>query len=150
MPAGCSSHSNSTPVASSTRRFASANSGPVPSPGISVTVCAMTSFSKLVQGAGDATARSLVTGPMTLTPACGRLAAPDCPRDLRALRHALYHDRDGEGARLGGALEDGRLLDDLAAPERLGGHGEQRRGAGLGDPARHRHLAAAAELRRQP
>src|SRR3954453_16693501 len=41
MPAGCSSHSNSTPVASSTRRVASAISGPVPSPGMSVTRCAM-------------------------------------------------------------------------------------------------------------
>ena len=35
------SHSNSTPVASRTRRVASASSGPVPSPGMKVTVCAM-------------------------------------------------------------------------------------------------------------
>src|SRR3954452_21795220 len=40
-PAGCSSHSNSTSVASSTRRVASAISGPVPSPGMRVTRCAM-------------------------------------------------------------------------------------------------------------
>ena len=36
-PACWTSHSNSTPVASSTRLVASASSGPVPSPGISVT-----------------------------------------------------------------------------------------------------------------
>src|SRR4051794_22766284 len=38
-PAGRTSHSNSTPVASRTRRVASVSSGPVPSPGISVTRC---------------------------------------------------------------------------------------------------------------
>src|SRR6187431_384179 len=38
-PAGSMSHSKSTPVASSTRRVASVSSGPVPSPGISVTRC---------------------------------------------------------------------------------------------------------------
>src|SRR5436309_1932069 len=36
-PACCTSHSNSTPVASRTRRVASVSSGPVPSPGIKVT-----------------------------------------------------------------------------------------------------------------
>ena len=36
-PASCQSHSNSTPVASSTRRTASDISGPVPSPGMKVT-----------------------------------------------------------------------------------------------------------------
>ena len=36
-PASCTSHWNATPVASSTRRVASAISGPVPSPGIRVT-----------------------------------------------------------------------------------------------------------------
>ena len=36
-PAGWTSHSNSTPVASSTRRVASVSSGPMPSPGMSVT-----------------------------------------------------------------------------------------------------------------
>src|SRR5215211_7796143 len=40
-PAGCSSQSNSTPVASSTRRVASMSSGPVPSPGIRLTAWAM-------------------------------------------------------------------------------------------------------------
>src|SRR5438874_3733436 len=40
-PAGCSSQSNWTPVASSTRRVASTSSGPVPSPGMIVTLCAM-------------------------------------------------------------------------------------------------------------
>src|SRR4051812_12426373 len=40
-PACWSSHSNSTPVASRTRRVASTSSGPVPSPGIRVTACAM-------------------------------------------------------------------------------------------------------------
>src|SRR3954453_16596146 len=40
-PAGCSSHRNSTPVASSTRRVASASSGPVPSPGMKGTSCGM-------------------------------------------------------------------------------------------------------------
>src|SRR5947208_1870786 len=39
-PASCRSQSNSTPVASSTRRVASVSSGPVPSPGMSVTRCA--------------------------------------------------------------------------------------------------------------
>src|SRR4051812_19299741 len=38
-PAGWTSQSKSTPVASSTRRVASVSSGPVPSPGISVTRC---------------------------------------------------------------------------------------------------------------
>ncbi len=38
-PAGWTSHSKSTPVASSTRRVASVSSGPVPSPGMSVTAC---------------------------------------------------------------------------------------------------------------
>ncbi len=37
-PACCTSHSNGIPVASSTPRAASASSGPIPSPGISVTV----------------------------------------------------------------------------------------------------------------
>src|SRR6185437_4080447 len=36
-PASRTSHSNSTPVASRTRRVASVNSGPVPSPGMSTT-----------------------------------------------------------------------------------------------------------------
>src|SRR5829696_6360015 len=40
MPASRRSHSNPTPVASSTRRVASASSGPVPSPGMKVTRCA--------------------------------------------------------------------------------------------------------------
>src|ERR1700760_3583836 len=39
-PAWRTSQSNSTPVASSTRRVASVSSGPVPSPGIRVTRCA--------------------------------------------------------------------------------------------------------------
>src|SRR3954453_3475276 len=43
-PAGCSSQVNSTPVASSTRRVASASSGPVPSPGMNVTSCGMVLF----------------------------------------------------------------------------------------------------------
>src|SRR5581483_7080201 len=42
-PACCTSHSNSTPVASSTRRVASVSSGPVPSPGMRVTLCAIAS-----------------------------------------------------------------------------------------------------------
>ena len=41
VPACWTSQSNSTPVASSTRRVASASSGPVPSPGIRVTRCAI-------------------------------------------------------------------------------------------------------------
>src|SRR5918992_3482528 len=40
-PAGCSSQERPTPVASSTRRVASASSGPVPSPGMKVTSCAI-------------------------------------------------------------------------------------------------------------
>src|SRR5213592_3485091 len=40
VPACSTSQSNATPVASSTRRVASVSSGPVPSPGISVTRCA--------------------------------------------------------------------------------------------------------------
>src|SRR3954464_6842248 len=40
-PASCTSHSNATPVASRTRRVASVSSGPVPSPGINVTRCAI-------------------------------------------------------------------------------------------------------------
>src|SRR4051812_45799991 len=44
MPASRRSQSNSTAVASSTRRVASASSGPVPSPGVKVTRCAMVSF----------------------------------------------------------------------------------------------------------
>ena len=40
-PASCTSQSNSTPVASNTRRVASESSGPTPSPGMSVTSCAM-------------------------------------------------------------------------------------------------------------
>src|SRR5688572_4070078 len=44
MPASWKSHSNSTPVASSTRRVASASSGPVPSPGMKVTRCVIGSF----------------------------------------------------------------------------------------------------------
>src|SRR6188472_2380454 len=43
-PAGCSSQANSTPVASSTRRVASASSGPVPSPGMKVTSWDMVLF----------------------------------------------------------------------------------------------------------
>src|SRR5919108_56512 len=39
-PASWTSHSSPTPVASRTRRVASVSSGPVPSPGISVTSCA--------------------------------------------------------------------------------------------------------------
>src|ERR687895_1451292 len=53
MPASWKSHSNSTPVASSTRRVASASSGPVPSPGMKVTRCVKTvlSFLGLLGGA---------------------------------------------------------------------------------------------------
>ena len=40
-PACWTSQSNATPVASSTRRVASVSSGPVPSPGMSVTRCAI-------------------------------------------------------------------------------------------------------------
>jgi hypothetical protein len=40
VPACWTSQSNSTPVASRTRRVASVSSGPVPSPGMSVTRCA--------------------------------------------------------------------------------------------------------------
>src|SRR5205823_2030319 len=40
VPASWTSQSKSTPVASSTRRVASASSGPVPSPGMSITRCA--------------------------------------------------------------------------------------------------------------
>src|SRR2546430_2111210 len=39
-PACCTSQSNSTPVASRTRRVASVSSGPVPSPGVNVASCA--------------------------------------------------------------------------------------------------------------
>src|SRR5829696_2639418 len=49
-PASWKSQSNSTPVASSTRRVASASSGPVPSPGIKVTRCDTAVLS--VSGAG--------------------------------------------------------------------------------------------------
>ena len=38
-PASCTSHSTSTPVAATTSRAASATSGPIPSPGTSVTRC---------------------------------------------------------------------------------------------------------------
>src|SRR3954451_9050753 len=38
-PASRTSHSNSTPVASRTRRVASVSSGPVPSPGMRTTLC---------------------------------------------------------------------------------------------------------------
>ena len=41
MPASWRSQLKSTPVASSTRRVASVSSGPVPSPGMKVTSCAM-------------------------------------------------------------------------------------------------------------
>src|SRR5439155_14091324 len=40
VPASCTSQSNSTPVASRTRRVASVSSGPVPSPGMRTTRCA--------------------------------------------------------------------------------------------------------------
>ncbi len=38
-PASAISHSMSTPVASTTRRIAVVSSGPIPSPGMRVTVC---------------------------------------------------------------------------------------------------------------
>src|SRR5918992_369872 len=46
-PASWKSQSNSTPVASSTRLVASASSGPVPSPGMKVTLCVKTVLSNL-------------------------------------------------------------------------------------------------------
>src|SRR5689334_18436945 len=52
-PAGRTSHSNSTPVASSTRRVASVSSGPVPSPGMRVTRCAMPRASVHVHSFGS-------------------------------------------------------------------------------------------------
>src|SRR5262245_27563027 len=44
LPACFTSQAKSTPVASRTRRVASVSSGPVPSPGMSVTRCAMRRF----------------------------------------------------------------------------------------------------------
>src|SRR3989442_1479901 len=55
-PAGRTSQSNSTPVASSTRRVASVSSGPVPSPGMRVTVYAIGGRS--YTGAGGALPRN--------------------------------------------------------------------------------------------
>src|SRR5689334_18720206 len=52
-PASRTSHSNSTPVPSSTRRVASVSSGPVPSPGMSVTRCAMPRASVHVHSFGS-------------------------------------------------------------------------------------------------
>src|SRR5688572_6565732 len=51
MPASWKSQSNSTPVASSTRLVASASSGPVPSPGMKVTLCVKTVLSVSMHGA---------------------------------------------------------------------------------------------------
>src|SRR5918996_4865249 len=52
MPASWKSHSNSTPVASSTRWVASASSGPVPSPGMKVTRWVKTVLSVSVSWGG--------------------------------------------------------------------------------------------------
>src|SRR5258705_12344352 len=49
MPASCTSHAKDTPVASSTRRVARVISGPVPSPGISVTRCDIDPLSNSIE-----------------------------------------------------------------------------------------------------
>src|SRR5918997_1467938 len=66
-PASRRSQRNSTPVASSTRRVASASSGPVPSPGMKVTLCVKTVLSisverRIVPRAGAPTPSAAVFG----------------------------------------------------------------------------------------
>ena len=75
-PACRTSHSNGTPVASSTRRVASVSSGPVPSPGISVTRWATRAIIRRVRA-------------MTLAEAAAQadeLAAQGAERELADLR----------------------------------------------------------------
>ena len=62
-PASRTSQSNATPVASSTRRVASVSSGPVPSPGMSVTRCAMPRASVHVHPFGSIGARDRAATP---------------------------------------------------------------------------------------
>src|SRR3954463_6489738 len=79
-PASRTSQSNSTPVASRTRRVASVSSGPVPSPGMSVTRCAT---------AADGTQPNYHHAAMTLTEAAAQaeeLAESGAERELATLR----------------------------------------------------------------
>src|SRR5437879_10919906 len=79
-PASRTSQSNSTPVASRTRRVASVNSGPVPSPGMSVTLCAT---------APDSIRARYCAAPMSLVEAAAKadeLAHSGDERELAALR----------------------------------------------------------------
>src|SRR5881409_4058926 len=79
-PASRTSQSNSTPVASRTRRVASVNSGPVPSPGIRVTRCAT---------AADGTQPHYHHAAMTLMEAAAQadeLAQSGSERELATLR----------------------------------------------------------------
>src|SRR3954465_3574379 len=79
-PASRTSHSNSTPVASRTRRVASVSSGPVPSPGMSVTRWAT---------AADGTYAGQSHAPMTPAEAAAQadeLAQAGAERELAVLR----------------------------------------------------------------
>src|ERR671923_2548642 len=98
MPASRRSQANSTPVASSTRRVASASSGPVPSPGMKVTSCGIC-LPFEVQVGGDAMRPWVSHDGFPLTSPAADLRDQDrrellvvprpVPRHLRALGLAL-------------------------------------------------------------
>src|SRR5919106_2431144 len=100
MPASWKSQSNSTPVASSTRRVASASSGPVPSPGMKVTWCAIRRLildkrtgSAATRGPGGRWRRSgSGLGPLLRVAQPGNQGLEQRPRYLGVLLH--------EGAKL--------------------------------------------------
>src|SRR3954467_8397571 len=99
MPASWKSHSNSTPVASSTLLVASASSGPVPSPGMEVTLYAKSVLSKSSTsgGAGILTTRGrsapIKCGvwPRRLNPVGARIRRADRRRPELVLRPLPDH-----------------------------------------------------------
>ncbi len=116
-PASCQSHSNSTPVASSTRAVASASSGPVPSPRMNVTVYA--TFRSPVRVSHGFAARK----PRGTRPATVKWVGHGRHRTSPYARRA--HPRGGQPGPAAGALQ--RLR---AGPS--AGRGPAPRGCGLG------------------
>src|SRR5438093_237780 len=122
-PASTTSHSNPTPVASSTRRVASASSGPMPSPGMSVTRCVIAAARS--PAARSPAARSRAARSRVVAPA-GEPPPDHLDRVVVAVGDTLLErddrvvgDLDVLGADLGAALRDVAVADTAVVLEEL-------------------------------
>src|SRR4051812_18236659 len=135
-PACWTSHSNSTPVASTTRRVASMSSGPVPSPGIRVTAWAMRAAMLASVKQRPQFARHPLR--LALEPSPGEPDHPVAGDEQRGVAGTVALEG---GARLAVELVAVELRDQsFAGPQRVDGE------PGDGDVyRRHRHAVAVAE-----